>query len=184
MRVGPAGWLYDSLEETIEMAGYTAEVSHGHPEGIKGAQAVAAAACLLSVKHLKQAGVPLTVDTLRARSAQYLLDEPFISTVSSCPSAAVGTMIQNGVFEEKMEALRADRAFAANIPALQSRWANERSARRDRTQQICDKVIAARKALGDWPPEEEKSQVPMQNAKKADAGKDTALKTAPVSKKS
>ena len=42
MRVGSAGWLFDSLEETIEFAGYTAEISHRHSEGIKGAQAVAA----------------------------------------------------------------------------------------------------------------------------------------------
>ena len=42
MRVGAAGWLYDSLEETLEYARYTSEVSHTHPEGIKGAQATAA----------------------------------------------------------------------------------------------------------------------------------------------
>lgn len=36
-------WLYDSLERTIEVARATAEVTHNHPEGIKGAEAVAAA---------------------------------------------------------------------------------------------------------------------------------------------
>ena len=43
MRVSPAGWLYGSLEETLEKAKWTAEVTHNHPEGIKGAQAIAAA---------------------------------------------------------------------------------------------------------------------------------------------
>ena len=43
MRVSPAGWLYDSLEETLHAAKLTAEVTHNHPEGIKGAQAIAAA---------------------------------------------------------------------------------------------------------------------------------------------
>ena len=43
MRVSPAGWLYDSLERTREVARATAEVSHNHPEGIKGAESVAAA---------------------------------------------------------------------------------------------------------------------------------------------
>ena len=43
MRVSPVGWAYDSLEETEEMAKITAEVTHNHPEGIKGAQATAAA---------------------------------------------------------------------------------------------------------------------------------------------
>lgn len=42
MRVSPAGWLYDSLEETLAYARLTAEISHNHPEGIKGAEATAA----------------------------------------------------------------------------------------------------------------------------------------------
>ena len=44
MRVSSAGWLYDTLEETREMARLTAEVTHNHPEGIKGAEAAASAA--------------------------------------------------------------------------------------------------------------------------------------------
>ena len=43
MRVSAVGWLYDSLEETRRMAALTASVSHNHPEGIKGAEATAAA---------------------------------------------------------------------------------------------------------------------------------------------
>ena len=43
MRVSAAGWLYNSLEETRKMARHTAEVTHNHPEGIKGAEAIAAA---------------------------------------------------------------------------------------------------------------------------------------------
>ncbi|MBQ6479026.1 MAG: ADP-ribosylglycohydrolase family protein [Erysipelotrichaceae bacterium] len=42
MRVSAAGWLYDSLERTREVARWTAEVSHNHPEGIKGAECAAA----------------------------------------------------------------------------------------------------------------------------------------------
>ena len=43
MRVAPAGWAADSLEDTEHIAKLTAEVTHNHPEGIKGAQAAAAA---------------------------------------------------------------------------------------------------------------------------------------------
>ena len=43
MRVSAAGWLYDSLERTREVARATAEVTHNHPEGIKGAEATASA---------------------------------------------------------------------------------------------------------------------------------------------
>jgi ADP-ribosylglycohydrolase len=42
MRVSSVGWLCDSLEETRRYARLTAEVTHNHPEGIKGAQATAA----------------------------------------------------------------------------------------------------------------------------------------------
>ena len=42
MRVSSAGWLYDSLERTREVARATARVSHNHSEGIKGAECTAA----------------------------------------------------------------------------------------------------------------------------------------------
>ncbi len=41
MRVSAAGWLYETLERTREAARATAEVTHNHPEGIKGAEATA-----------------------------------------------------------------------------------------------------------------------------------------------
>ena len=34
MRVSSAGWLYDSLERTREVARWTAEVTHNHPEAL------------------------------------------------------------------------------------------------------------------------------------------------------
>lgn len=42
MRVSPVGWAFPTLEETLEAAKQSAEVTHNHPEGIKGAQATAA----------------------------------------------------------------------------------------------------------------------------------------------
>lgn len=46
MRVSPVGFAFDSLETVLEKARATAEVTHDHPEGIKGAQATAAAVFL------------------------------------------------------------------------------------------------------------------------------------------
>ena len=43
MRVSPCGYYANSLEETLELAKQSAEVTHNHPEGIKGAQAIASA---------------------------------------------------------------------------------------------------------------------------------------------
>ena len=46
MRVSPVGWAYDTLTEVLEQAEHSASVTHNHPEGIKGAQAIAAAVFL------------------------------------------------------------------------------------------------------------------------------------------
>jgi ADP-ribosylglycohydrolase family protein len=48
MRVSSAGWLYATLEETRKYARMSAEVTHNHPEGIKGAEATAAAIFMAS----------------------------------------------------------------------------------------------------------------------------------------
>jgi ADP-ribosylglycohydrolase len=42
MRVSPVGFAFNSLEEVLKEAERSAAVTHNHPEGIKGAQAVAA----------------------------------------------------------------------------------------------------------------------------------------------
>jgi ADP-ribosylglycohydrolase len=43
MRVSPVGWAFGTLDETLAEAARSAEVTHNHPEGIKGAQATASA---------------------------------------------------------------------------------------------------------------------------------------------
>ena len=54
MRVSATGWLYDTLEETLEKAIWSAEVTHNHPEGIKGAEATAAAIFLARTGKTKE----------------------------------------------------------------------------------------------------------------------------------
>jgi ADP-ribosylglycohydrolase len=43
MRVSPVGWYCNSLDDVMAEAQKSAEVTHNHPEGIKGAQSTAAA---------------------------------------------------------------------------------------------------------------------------------------------
>ena len=43
MRVSAVGFAYDDMETVLEVAKQTAVVTHDHPEGVKGAQATAAA---------------------------------------------------------------------------------------------------------------------------------------------
>jgi ADP-ribosylglycohydrolase len=55
MRVSPIGFAYDSLDEVLLRAKGTAEVTHDHPEGIKGARATAAAIYLARTTRDKHA---------------------------------------------------------------------------------------------------------------------------------
>ena len=43
MRTSSVGWLYDDMDTTLKVAETAAFITHNHPEGIKGAQAVTAA---------------------------------------------------------------------------------------------------------------------------------------------
>lgn len=50
MRVSPVAWVTESLEECLDLASQSASVTHNHTEGIKGAQATAAAIFLAKNK--------------------------------------------------------------------------------------------------------------------------------------
>lgn len=54
MRVSPIGWAFGTLPETLRYATASARVSHNHPEGIKGAQATAAAVFLARTGNSKE----------------------------------------------------------------------------------------------------------------------------------
>ena len=47
MRASAAGWMASALEEALELARQSAIPTHGHPEGIRGAQVVAGCVWLL-----------------------------------------------------------------------------------------------------------------------------------------
>jgi len=54
MRVSPVAWFYDNLSDVEEAAKTSASVTHNHPEGIKGAQATAAAIFMARTGKSKQ----------------------------------------------------------------------------------------------------------------------------------
>lgn len=55
MRVSPVGFAFDSEETVLAEAQKSAEITHNHPEGIKGAQATALAIFLARTGHDKAA---------------------------------------------------------------------------------------------------------------------------------
>ncbi len=53
MRVSPVGFAFNSIEEVLDQSQKTAEITHSHPEGIKGAQAAALSVYLAREKKNK-----------------------------------------------------------------------------------------------------------------------------------
>jgi ADP-ribosylglycohydrolase len=53
MRVSPVAYVAKNMEEVMDLAKATAEVTHNHPEGIKGAQAIASSIYLAEKGALK-----------------------------------------------------------------------------------------------------------------------------------
>ncbi len=54
MRVSPVAWAYETLDEVLEAAERSAAVTHDHPQGIRGAQAIAAAVFLARKREGKE----------------------------------------------------------------------------------------------------------------------------------
>jgi ADP-ribosylglycohydrolase len=89
MRAPPVGHAFNSLEDVLAEAARSAEVTHNHPEGIRGAQATAAAVFLArqgeTKQHIKQ-WVERTFDynlseRLDAMRPAYRFDETCQGTV-------------------------------------------------------------------------------------------------------
>ena len=54
MRASAVGWFFETLKETERVAAISAAITHNHPEGIKGAQATAAAIFLARTGKTKE----------------------------------------------------------------------------------------------------------------------------------
>lgn len=104
MRVSPVGWLFDDLSTVLEVAKIVTEVSHSHPEGVKGAQAVALAVFLArkgsapesireAVSEMFDYDMDRTVDRCRS---EHLYNE----TCQYCVPEALICAIEAGSYEE------------------------------------------------------------------------------------
>lgn len=105
MRVSPCGDVAATLDEALALAKQSAEVTHSHPEGIKGAQAVVAAIYLARTGesrdgirgYIEQNFYPLeqTVDEIRPR---YRFDETCQGTVPQ----AITAFLESVSFEDAL----------------------------------------------------------------------------------
>lgn len=104
MRVSPVGFAFDSLEDVLQEAKKSAEITHNHPEGIKGAQAVAMAIFMAREGNTKEKirqeisdrfsyNLNRTLDEIRPG---YFFD---VSCQGSVPEAIIA-FLESGNFED------------------------------------------------------------------------------------
>ena len=74
MRVGPIGWAFDSGHEVLEAAKVSAECTHNHIEGIKGAQATALCILLARMK-VPQSSIKEAIQNRFGYNLSYTVEE-------------------------------------------------------------------------------------------------------------
>ncbi len=104
MRVSAAAWLcQDSLQKTLQVAAITAKVSHNHPEGIRGAQAVAAV-IFMAIHGATKEEIKKTVTNVFAYDLSRTCDQirPDYHHVESCQETvpqAITAFLEGDSFE-------------------------------------------------------------------------------------
>ncbi len=94
MRVSPVGFAYDTMEKILDEARQSAAVTHSHPEGIKGAQATAAAIFLARNRHDKRAIKTFTEQTFEYDLSRTLAEiRPTYSFCESCQGSVPESII-------------------------------------------------------------------------------------------
>ncbi|MEI6750429.1 MAG: ADP-ribosylglycohydrolase family protein [Bacteroidota bacterium] len=104
MRVSPVGWAYDTLDEVLKQAKLSAEVSHNHPEGIKGAQATASAVFLARTGKSKKE-IKDFIETMFDYDLSRKIDEirPIYQYDVTCPGSvpeAIIAFLESADFED------------------------------------------------------------------------------------
>ena len=112
MRVSPVGWAFDNEKHTLEAAKRSAECTHNHPEGIKGAETVAL--CVFMARNGASASdikkrierdygydLSLTIDEIRPRYSWKGLDNAVSgATCQGSVPQAIACALQATDFED------------------------------------------------------------------------------------
>ena len=104
MRISSVAWLYDELDTVRKMARLTAIVSHNHPEGVKGAEATAAAIFLARTGKTK-AEIKEYIQTAFGYDLRRTCDDirPAYHHVESCQETvpeAITAFLEGETFED------------------------------------------------------------------------------------
>lgn len=94
MRVSPVAWLCHDLDDVLAEAEASAAVTHNHPEGIKGAQAIAACIFLARTGHEKESIRTYCIDTFQYELRQTVDDiRPHYAFDVSCQGSVPQAII-------------------------------------------------------------------------------------------
>ena len=107
MRVSPVGFACTSLEEVLREAERSAAVTHNHPEGIKGAQAIAAA-IFLAREGESKGKIQEYIESTFSYNLQQTIDEirPYYSFDDTCPGSITQSIIAFLESENYEDAIR------------------------------------------------------------------------------
>ena len=94
MRTSAVGWMFDTLEETERIAALQAGITHDHPEGIKGAQAVSAA-IFMARNGMSKDAIKLYIENKYGYDLSKTCDEirPYYKYNESCQDTVPQAMI-------------------------------------------------------------------------------------------
>ena len=94
MRTSAVGWMFDTLEETERIAALQAGITHDHPEGIKGAQAVSAA-IFMARNGMSKDAIKLYIEKKYGYDLSKTCDEirPYYEYNESCQDTVPQAMI-------------------------------------------------------------------------------------------
>ena len=104
MRCSSVGWLFDDEESVLEEAKNSAEITHNHPEGIKGAQAVALGVLMgrkgSSKKEIKEKLEFLFDYNLSQELEQIIPNYTYDSTCQGSVPQAIIAFLESADFED------------------------------------------------------------------------------------
>jgi len=104
MRCSSVGWLFDNEESVLEEAKKSAEITHNHPEGIKGAQSIALGVLMgrkgSSKKEIKEKLEDLFDYDLNQKLEQIIPTYIFDSTCQGSVPQAIIAFLESTDFED------------------------------------------------------------------------------------
>ena len=104
IRCSSVGWLHDDEESVLEEAKKSAEITHNHPEGIKGAQSVALGVLMgrkgSSKKEIKEKMESLFDYDLSQKLEQIIPSYTFDSTCQGSVPQAINAFLESTDFED------------------------------------------------------------------------------------